>query len=153
MLRFKWTPVVTSRAYFFYPVTTQEAPWSSIVLAFVWTTAYLCIPGQLSIGDSMDTVKIRKQVCLGQRIEEMTFWETGVGLWSTAHFVYNSGRSRPSDTRGAVSRPWHKGGGVDWSPKKFFFRPPGPLLQICHCYIQSGPLTIALLQFPKMSFP
>ena len=24
----------------------------------------------------------------------MTFWEIGVGLWSTAHFVYNSGRSR-----------------------------------------------------------
>ena len=24
----------------------------------------------------------------------MTFWEIGVGLWSTAHFGYNSGRSR-----------------------------------------------------------
>ena len=24
----------------------------------------------------------------------MTFWEIGVGLWSTAHFVYNSGGSR-----------------------------------------------------------
>ena len=23
----------------------------------------------------------------------MTFWEIGVGLWSMAHFVYNSGRS------------------------------------------------------------
>ena len=49
MLRFKWIPVVTSRAYFSYPPMTQKAPWSSIVLAFVWTTAYLFIPGQLSI--------------------------------------------------------------------------------------------------------
>ena len=24
----------------------------------------------------------------------MTFWEIGVGLWSTTHFVYNSGGSR-----------------------------------------------------------
>ena len=24
----------------------------------------------------------------------MTFWEIGVGLWSTAHFGYNSGGSR-----------------------------------------------------------
>ena len=23
----------------------------------------------------------------------MTFWKIGVGLWSTAHFVYNSGGS------------------------------------------------------------
>ena len=28
---------------------SRIAPWSRIVLAFVWTTAYLCIPGQLSI--------------------------------------------------------------------------------------------------------
>ena len=26
--------------------------------------------------------------------KQMTFWETGVGLWSTAHFVYNSDGSR-----------------------------------------------------------
>ena len=30
--------------------------------------------------------------------------------WVVAILLY-SGRSRPSDTRGAVSRPWHKGGG------------------------------------------
>ena len=30
----------------------------------------------------------------------MTFWETGVELWSTAHFVYNSGGSR-GGARGA----------------------------------------------------
>ena len=57
-----------------------------------------------------------KQVCLGQRIKEMTFWETGVGLWSTAHFVYNSGRS---------------GGGARGAEKKIFWRPvhPPPLCQ------------------------
>ena len=26
--------------------------------------------------------------------KKMTFWEIGVGLWSTANFVYNSGGSR-----------------------------------------------------------
>ena len=35
-----------------------------------------------------------------QRTKQMTFWETGVGLWSTAHFVYNSGGSR-GGARGA----------------------------------------------------
>ena len=29
-----------------------------------------------------------------QRTKQMTFWEIGVGLWSTAYFVYNSGRFR-----------------------------------------------------------
>ena len=80
MLWFHWKPFVASRAYVFYSPTTQEAPWSRIILAFVSTTAYLCIPGQLSITDSMDTVKISKRVCLCQRIKQMTFWEIGVGL-------------------------------------------------------------------------
>ena len=35
---------------------------------------------QLSITDSMDSVKIFKRVCLCQRIKQMTFWEIGVGL-------------------------------------------------------------------------
>ena len=73
MLRFKWIPVVTSRAYFFYPPTTQKAPWSRIVLAFVWTTAYLCIPGQLSIGDSMDTVKISKRFACANKLSKWHF--------------------------------------------------------------------------------
>ena len=29
-----------------------------------------------------------------QQTKQMTFWEIGVGLWSTAHFVYNSGGFR-----------------------------------------------------------
>ena len=73
MLRFKWTPDVTTRAYFFYPLTTQEAPWSSTVLAFVWTTAYLCVPGQLSIGDSMDTVKISKRFACANKLSKWHF--------------------------------------------------------------------------------
>ena len=39
-----------------------------------------------------------------------------------------------------------------WSKNKRGAGLPRPLPQICHCYIQSGPLTIALLQFPKTSF-
>ena len=35
-----------------------------------------------------------KEVCLCQRTKQMTFWEIGVGLWSMAHFGYNSGGSR-----------------------------------------------------------
>ena len=35
-----------------------------------------------------------KEVCLSQRTKQMTFWEIGVRLWSTAQFVYNSGGSR-----------------------------------------------------------
>ena len=35
-----------------------------------------------------------KEVCFCQRTKQMTFWEIGVVLWSTAHFVYNSGGSR-----------------------------------------------------------
>ena len=29
-----------------------------------------------------------------QQTKQMIFWEIGVGLWSTAHFGYNSVRSR-----------------------------------------------------------
>ena len=39
-------------------------------------------------------LRSQRLVCLCQRTKQMTFWEIGVGLWSTAHFVYNSGRSR-----------------------------------------------------------
>ena len=39
--------------------------------------------------------KISKRFALMcQQTKQMTFWEIGVGLWSTAHFVYNSGRFR-----------------------------------------------------------
>ena len=55
----------------------------------------------------------------------MTFWEIGVGLWSTAHFVYNSGGSRD---RGA----WEarvpllfldQTEAAPKGPKKIFWRP------------------------------
>ena len=73
-----------------------------------------------------------KQVCLGQRIKEMTFWETGVGLWSTAHFVYNSGRS---------------GGGARGAEKKFFgdqSTPPPPLSQGLDDCVLAPPLSEGL---------
>ena len=73
MLRFYWTPVVASRAHVFYPLTTQEAPWSRIILAFVWTTAYLCIPGQLLIADSLDTVKISKRFASANKLSKWHF--------------------------------------------------------------------------------
>ena len=78
MLRSYWTPVVASRAHVFYPLMTQEALWTRIVLAFVWTTAYLCIPGQLSIADSMDTVKISKRFACAN---ELSKWHFGKLEW------------------------------------------------------------------------
>ena len=62
-------------------------------VSIYWTP---CLPGQLLFADSMDTVKISKRFAYDQCTKQMTFWEIGVyvGLWSTAHFVYNSGGSR-----------------------------------------------------------
>ena len=104
MLRFYWTPVVASRVHVFdfYPPTTQEAPWSRIVLAFVWTTAYLYIPGQLSIVDSMDTVKISKRFACANELSKWQFGklEYGYRQWPTlfitvADLGKELGRPRP----------------------------------------------------------
>ena len=74
-----------------------------------------------------------------QRTKEMTFWEAGVGLWSTAHFVYNSGGSRGGAMGGRspiIFRP-------NWGPKGrkncFGDQPPPP------------PLSQGLLTAPLLS--
>ena len=62
----------------------------------------------------------------------MAFWETGVGLWSMAHSVYNSGRSR-----GGAWEAWAPLLFLDQTeaapegPQNFFWRlpPPPPLSQ------------------------
>ena len=129
MLRFYWTPVVASRAHVFYPPTTQEARWSRIVLAFVWTTAYLCIPGQLLIANSMDTVKISKRFACAKELSKWHFWEIGVGLWSTAHFVYNSGRSRGEAWEARAPLLFlDQTEAAPKGRKKIFWRPPFPLI-------------------------
>ena len=58
----------------------------------------------------------------------MTFWEIGVGLWSTAHFVYKSRRSRGGAWEAQV--PLLFLDQTEAAPeglKKIFWRPP-PLL-------------------------
>ena len=103
------------------------------------------------------------------------FWDSKYRKFSVAILLY-SGESRPSDKGGAPSHPDPEirgGGGL----QKNFFGPSGaasvwsknrrgawasqaPPLDLPLLYtkrspwllIQSGPLTIALLQFPKMSF-
>ena len=65
-----------------------------------------------------------------QRTKQITFREIGVGLWSTAHFVYNSGRSRG----GAWEAQAHllfldQTAVAPEGQKKFFWRPPPPLSQ------------------------
>ena len=58
----------------------------------------------------------------------MTFWEIGVGLWSMAHFVYNSGRSRG----GAWEAQADQTEAAPEGPKKNCWRlgrPPPPLSQ------------------------
>ena len=67
-----------------------------------------------------------------QRAKQMAFWEIGVGLWSMAHFVYNSGGSR----RGAweARAPFlflDQTEAVPEGPKKFYWRPPPPLISGC----------------------
>ena len=71
-----------------------------------------------------------KEVCLCQRTKQITFWEIGVGLWSTAHFVSNSGGSR-----GGAWEAWAPLLFLDQTeaapegPKNFFRRlPPPPLI-------------------------
>ena len=70
----------------------------------------------------------------------MTFWEAGVGLWSTAHFLYNSGGSRGGARGGRspiIFRP-------NWGPKGrtncFGHQPPPP-----------PPLSQVLLTAPLLS--
>ena len=59
----------------------------------------------------------------------MTFWEIGVGLWSMAHFVSNSGGSS-----GGAWEAWAPLLFLDQTeaapegPKKFFWRPLRPSL-------------------------
>ena len=74
-----------------------------------------------------------------QRTKEMTFWEAGVGLWSTAHFVYNSGGSRGGARGGPFPHNlWTKLGPK--GPNKLFWTPAPP-----------PPLSQALLTAPLLS--
>ena len=60
----------------------------------------------------------------------MTFWEIEVGLWSTAHFVYNSGRSRGGAWEAQAPLLFlDQTGAAPEGPKKFFWRPGPPLSQ------------------------
>ena len=60
----------------------------------------------------------------------MTFWEIGVGLWSTAHFVYNSGGSRGGawEARGPILFLDQTEAAPE-GPKKIFWRPAPSLSQ------------------------
>ena len=123
MLRFYWTPVVASRAHVFYPPTTQKAPWSRIVLAFVWTTAYLCIPGQLSIADSMDTVKISKRFACANKLSNDI-----LGNWSRA--MVNSGFRGGAWEARAPLLFLHQTEAAPEGPKKFFWEIGPPYLRV-----------------------
>ena len=60
----------------------------------------------------------------------MTFWEIGVGLWSTAHFVYNSGGSRGGAWEARAPLLFlDQTEAAPEGPKKFFWRPGPPLSQ------------------------
>ena len=61
----------------------------------------------------------------------MTFWEIGVGLWSMAHFVYNSGRPRGGAWEAQAPLLFlDQTEAAPEGPKKFFWRPgPPPLSQ------------------------
>ena len=70
----------------------------------------------------------------------MTFWEAGVGLWSTAHFVYNSSGSRGGARGGPFPHNlWTKLGPK--GPNKLFWTPAPP----------PPPLSQALLTAPLLS--
>ena len=56
---------------------------------------------------------------------QMTFWEIGVGLWSTAHFVYNSGRSRGGAWEAQASLLFlDQSEAAPEGPQKLHWRPP-----------------------------
>ena len=60
----------------------------------------------------------------------MTFWEIGVGLWSTAYFVYNSGGSRGGAWEARAHLLFLNQTEVaPEGPKKFFGDRPPPLSQ------------------------
>ena len=79
----------------------------------------------------------------------MTFWEIGVGLWSTAHFVDDSGGFRRGAWEARASLLFlDQTEAASEGPKKFFGRPGPPYLRvwmtgcppylkvwICHCII------------------
>ena len=65
-------PVVASRAHVFYPPTTRSTMKQDCFS--LWKIAYFCIPGQLSIADSMDTVKISKRFAWAN---ELSKWQFG----------------------------------------------------------------------------
>ena len=61
----------------------------------------------------------------------MTFWEIGVGLWSTAHFVYNSGRSRGGAWEARAPLLFlDETEAVPKGPKKFFEDPSPYYLRV-----------------------
>ena len=61
----------------------------------------------------------------------MTFWEIGVGLWSTAHFVYNSGGCRGGAWEARASLLFlDQTEAAPEGPKKFFLEIPPPYLRV-----------------------
>ena len=66
-----------------------------------------------------------------QRTKQMTFWEIGVALWSTAHFVSNSGGSRGGAWEARAPLLFlNQTEAAPEGPKKLFWRPaPPPLSQ------------------------
>ena len=61
----------------------------------------------------------------------MTFWEIGVGLWSTAHFVYNNGGCRGGAWEARASLFFlDQTEAAPEGPKKFFLEIPPPYLRV-----------------------
>ena len=71
----------------------------------------------------------------------MTFWETGVGLWSTAHFVYNSDGSRGGARGARYHTLFLDQNEAQRAEKKFFGDQPPDLpylkVWIRHCILNS----------------
>ena len=75
----------------------------------------------------MDTVKISNWFACANELSKWHFWEIGVRLWSTAHFVYNSGRSRGGAWEARAPLLFlDQTEAAPKAPKKFFWRPPPP---------------------------
>ena len=74
----------------------------------------------------------------------MTFWEIGVGLWSTAHFVYNSGGFRGGawEARAPLLFLDQTEAAPEGS-KKFFWRPGPPYLRV---WMTLSSISFVLLQ-------
>ena len=67
-------------------------------------------------------------MCQRAFYKQMTFWEIVVGLWSMAHFVYNSGRSRGGAWEAQAPRLFlDQTVAAPEGPKKIFWTPPPPL--------------------------